>query len=101
MLTAKCNRLLQSLRELWPHLNNQVLAGFKFLSPFTKSLIHHALEVLWLDGEDHVADPLLVHVIPASSIWKVSHHIGLPLRILDEIINTESLDLRNDCDLHS
>ena len=49
---------------------------------------------------EHIADPLLIQVVPVFLIWKVLQQDGLLLCMLQEVLNRETLNLWYGSHLH-
>ena len=67
-----------------------------FLPPLGHRLVHHRLESLSVNREDDVADPFLVLVVPPTFVWQVLHDVWLLSSVLDEVVDRQAIELRND-----
>jgi len=78
-LTAVVETGVEGCRELWSHLHHEVAALLDALLAISAGLGDHGLEVCAFKGEDHITDPLAVHVHPVPLIRKVLDNSIVPL----------------------
>ena len=85
--------------ELRSHLDDEILTVLKFLFSLGHRFVDHSLEAWCIDRVDHIADPLLVLVVPPTLIRQVLCYVRFVSSILDEVINRQAFELRYNCDL--
>ena len=56
---------------LWLHLNDEVLMVLLLLMPSLSSEINHGLNLLCVQGEEDITEPLLVDPVPVPLIRHV------------------------------
>ena len=93
MLTTEALTLLECSSELGPHVDEQVLLLLELASAVLHGLRHHRAHGLGVHGVEHIAHPLLVEVLPVSLVGQVSQQRRLLARMLQEVLDCETLDL--------
>jgi len=93
VLTAEALTSLERGSELGPHVDEQVLLLLELASAVVHGLRHHGAHGLGVHGVEHVAHPLLVEVLPVSLIGQVPQQRGLLARMLQEVLDRETLNL--------
>ena len=100
MLTAEGLAPLEGSCELGPHVDEQVLRLLELALAVVHGLRDHCAHGLGVHGVEHIAHPLLVEVLPVSLIGQVPQQRRLLARMLQEVLDSETLDLRHCCHLH-
>ena len=60
----------------------------------------HSLDSNCVMSVEHIADPLLIQVVPVFLVWKVLQQDGLLLCVLQKVLNRETLNLWYGSHLH-
>ena len=66
------------------------------LMPGLPSQINHGLDLLCVQGEEDITEPLLVDPVPVPLVRHVLEQLWLSLCHLDEVIQSETL-IEGDC----
>lgn len=72
MLTAEADGSFERCCKLRTHLDDHILALLKLLLSLLHCLVDHVRHALGINSVYHIADPLLVKVIPAALVRQVA-----------------------------
>lgn len=100
MLTAEGLAPLERGCELRSHVDKQVLLLLELASAVLHGFRHHPANGLGVHGVQDVTHPLLVEVLPVSLIWQIPQQRRLLARVLQEVLDSETLDLWHGGHLH-
>ena len=99
-LTGKVGTPLESLYELRSHLDQLPLCLLKLMPPSVHSNCDETLYPVGVHGVEDITQPLLVQVVPVTLIRDVLEQGGLGTGVGEEVISSETLDLRYGSYLH-
>jgi hypothetical protein len=74
-------------------LYQHILRLFKLVFAALHGIVDHHLEPIFFQAKDYVADPFPINMDPVSLIWQVFRYAGIALEVINDIFNTEPLDL--------
>ena len=99
-LTAEGLASLEGGRELRPHVHEHVLALLQLAPPLRHGLGDHCSDSVGVVGVEHVADPLLVEVVPVLLVGEEAQQRRLPAGVLEEVLDGEAVNLGHGRHLH-
>ena len=89
---------MQRLRELRPHFDQEVLRLLQLVPPPLHCGCDEGLEVVAVQREDHIADPLAVDMHPVPLVGQMLQKEWVALRMGEDVLNREALYLWDGCD---
>ncbi len=95
ILTGEAHTVVESGRELRPHVDEQVVLVLQAVSPGLDGILDSPLELSPLHCIENIGEPLSIEAVPVALIWYVPESILRRFGEVQHVLNRQSLNLRH------